>query len=134
VLAGPLIGWIGPGLVLCVLPLVQVTGLTTLVAVPSLAALSVVLVVGRTATHGLTRPARELLFTVISREDKYRAKNVIDTVGYRLGDFGASWLGKGLAAAAGGALVAGVAVLGVGWIVLATLLGAGFRRRIKDTP
>ena len=42
-----------------------------------------------------------LLFTVISREDKYRAKNVIDTVGYRLGDFGASWLGKGLAAAAG---------------------------------
>jgi len=133
-IAGPLIGRFGPGLVLCVLPIVQVTGLTVLVGVPSLATLTVVLVVGRSATHGLTRPARELLFTVISREDKYRAKNVIDTVGYRLGDFGASWLGKGLAAAAGGALVAGVAVLGVGWIVLATLLGVGFRQRIKDSP
>jgi AAA family ATP:ADP antiporter len=130
VLAGPLIGWFGPGVVLCVLPIVQVTGLISIVAAPSLALLMVVLVVGKTATHGLTRPSRELLFTVISREDKYRAKNAIDTVGYRLGDFTGAWLGEGLAAAASGALVGGVAVLGVAWIALATLLGAGFRRRV----
>ncbi|MEP6863602.1 MAG: MFS transporter [Deltaproteobacteria bacterium] len=139
VLAGPLIGWFGPGVVLCVLPIVQVTGLISIVAAPSLSLLMVVLVVGKTATHGLTRPSRELLFTVISREDKYRAKNAIDTVGYRLGDFSGAWLGEGLAAAASGALVAGVAVLGVAWISLATLLGAGFRRRVepssaKDPP
>jgi len=134
IVATPLIGLIGPGLVLCILPVVQVTGLITLVTVPSLAALTVVLVVGKASTHGLTRPARELLFTVISREDKYRAKNAIDTVGYRFGDFTASWLGKGLAAAAGGALVAGVAVIGVGWVALAFVLGAGFRARTKETP
>ena len=129
-LAGPLIGWFGPGVVLCVLPIVQITGLISLVAAPSLGLLMVVLVVGKTATHGLTRPSRELLFTVISREDKYRAKNAIDTVGYRLGDFSGAWLGEGLAAAASGALVGGAAVLGVAWIALATLLGAGFRRRV----
>jgi len=129
-LAGPLISWVGPGVVLCVLPLVQVAGLIGLVTMPSLALLMVVLVVGKTATHGLTRPSRELLFTVISREDKYRAKNAIDTVGYRLGDFSGAWLGEGLAAAASGALVGGVAVLGVAWIALATLLGRGFRRKL----
>jgi AAA family ATP:ADP antiporter len=130
VLAGPLIGWFGPGVVLCVLPIVQVTGLISIVGAPSLSLLMVVLVVGKTATHGLTRPSRELLFTVISREDKYRAKNAIDTVGYRLGDFTGAWLGEGLAAAASGALVGGVAVLGVAWIALATVLGAGFRKRV----
>jgi len=67
---------------------------------------------------------------VISREDKYRAKNAIDTVGYRLGDFSGAWLGEGLAAAASGALVGGVAVLGVAWIALAALLGRGFRRKL----
>lgn len=128
--AGPLLGWVGPGVVLCVLPLVQVSGLISLVTAPSLGLLMVVLVVGKTATHGLTRPSRELLFTVISREDKYRAKNAIDTVGYRLGDFSGAWLGEGLAAAASGALVGGVAVLGVAWISLAALLGAGFRRKL----
>ncbi|MEO8553581.1 MAG: MFS transporter [Kofleriaceae bacterium] len=132
--ATPLIGLVGPGVVLCILPIVQVTGLVTLVSVPTLAALTVVLVIGKASTHGLTRPARELLFTVISREDKYRAKNAIDTVGYRFGDFSASWLGKGLAAAAGGALVTGVAVLGAGWVALALVLGVGFRARTKETP
>lgn len=128
-LARPLISWLGPGLVLCILPVIQVAGLILLVGRPSLDMLLVVLAVGRGATHGLTRPARELLFTVISRADKYRAKNAIDTVGYRLGDFGASWLGKGLAAAGNGALVGGVAVLGAIWIVLAVMLGRGFRAR-----
>ena len=132
VLAGPLIGWVGPGVVLCILPIVQVTGLISLVGTPSLALLMVVLVVGKTATHGLTRPSRELLFTVISREDKYRAKNAIDTVGYRLGDFSGAWLGEGLAAAAIAAQAVSVVVLGVAWIALATLLGAGFRRRVAD--
>ncbi|HEU4731091.1 MAG TPA: MFS transporter, partial [Kofleriaceae bacterium] len=96
--ARPALGRFGPGAVLAVLPLIQITGLTTLVLAPSLAALALVQVVGRAVTHGLTRPARELLFTVVSRDDKYRAKNAIDTIGYRFGDLSSSWLNKGLAA------------------------------------
>jgi len=129
VIAAPLIGRFGPGLVLCALPVLQAIGISVLVAAPTVAAVIAVQVVGRSATHGLTRPARELLFTVVSRDDKYRAKNVIDTVGYRLGDTASSWLGHGLTAVASGALVGAAMILVVGWIALATLLGNGFRAR-----
>jgi len=129
-LAGPLVGLLGPGLVLCALPVVQGVGIAALAVAPSLAVLVGVAIAGRTATHGLTRPARELLFTVLDRDDKYRAKNVIDTVAYRFGDLASSWLGEALGAA--GALVMTVATLPLvdGWLALATALGAGFRRRV----
>lgn len=132
-IAGPLIRLVGPGLVLCVLPLIQGIGIAWLVSAPSLGALAVIAIAGRSATHGLTRPARELLFTVIPRADKYRAKNVIDTMVYRLGDFGSSWLNKGLAAAGAAALTLAAVPLTVAWLVLAGWLGAAFRRRAKET-
>jgi len=127
-LAGPLLGAVGPGLVLCVLPLVQGLGLAALAFAPSVGALTAVLIAGGTATHGLTRPSRELLFTVLGRDDKYRAKNVIDTVGYRFGDVGSVWIGEGLGAT-GMALLA--LPLAIGWIALATRLGAGFRKETQ---
>jgi AAA family ATP:ADP antiporter len=128
--AAPLIRWLGPGLVLCVLPIAQAIGIATLIAAPSLAAVAIVQVIGRTATHGLTRPARELLFTVVARDDKYRAKNVIDTVAYRLGDVASGWLDTGLVAAGGAALVAVAVPLSLVWLALAVGLGAGFARRV----
>ena len=127
--AAPLIRWLGPGLVLCALPIAQGIGIATLVAAPSLAAVAIVQVVGRTATHGLTRPARELLFTVVARDDKYRAKNVIDTVAYRFGDVASGWLDTGLVAAGGAALVAVAIPLSLVWLALAVGLGAGFARQ-----
>jgi AAA family ATP:ADP antiporter len=129
VLAAPLIRRFGPGLVLCALPVLQAIGISMLVAVPTITAVIAVQIAGRAATHGLTRPARELLFTVVNRDDKYRAKNVIDTVGYRLGDTAAIWLGQGLNNLVSGAIVGAAMILVVGWITLATLLGKGFRAR-----
>ncbi|HSS02474.1 MAG TPA: hypothetical protein VLM79_35685, partial [Kofleriaceae bacterium] len=83
------------------------------------------------ATHGLTRPSRELLFTVVSRDDKYRAKNAIDTIGYRRGDMLSGWLNTGLIALAGLTAVVGAAIPIVAvWVGLAVILGVGFRRRI----
>ncbi len=133
-IAGPLIRLVGPGLVLCVLPLVQGIGIAWLVSAPSLGALAVIAIAGRSATHGLTRPARELLFTVIPRADKYRAKNVIDTMVYRLGDFGSSWLNKGLAAAGAMVLTLAAVPLTLVWLAMAGWLGVAFRRRAKETP
>lgn len=133
VFAGPLIRLLGPGIVLCVLPLIQGIGIAWLVSAPSLGALAVIAVAGRSATHGLTRPARELLFTVIPRADKYRAKNVIDTMVYRLGDFGSSWLNKGLAAAGAMVLTLTAVPLTLAWLALAGWLGVAFRRRAKET-
>jgi AAA family ATP:ADP antiporter len=88
--------------------------------------LAIALVVSRTATHGLTRPARELLFTVLDHDDKYRAKNAIDTTFYRLGDFGASWIM--LAGASGAVMIVTTIPLVLVWLALARALGAGFRR------
>ncbi len=132
VIASPLIGRFGPGVVMSVLPLLQAAGIVLLVTAPSLPTLAIVLVVGKASTHGLTRPARELLFTVIPRADKYRAKNVIDTFVYRLGDFAGSWLRTGLAAIGGAALAAATLPLLVVWLGLATIVGVGFRRRVKE--
>ncbi|MBV8761988.1 MAG: MFS transporter [Deltaproteobacteria bacterium] len=132
-IAGPLIRIVGPGLVLCVLPLIQGIGIAWLVHAPSLGALAVIAIAGRSATHGLTRPSRELLFTVIPRADKYRAKNVIDTMVYRLGDFGSSWLNKGLAAAGPAVLTLAALPLTLAWLALAAWLGVAFRRRAKET-
>ena len=100
---------------------------------PSLMTLAVVLTLGRSSTHGFTRPARELLFTVVSRSDKYRAKNAIDTIGYRLGDMLSGWLNTGLIALAGLTAVVGAAIPIVAvWLGLAVILGVGFRRRVAQ--
>ncbi len=134
-IARPALGKFGPGIVLAVLPLAQLTGLSMLAAAPSLTVLAVAQVIGRATTHGLTRPARELLFTVVSRDEKYRAKNAIDTIGYRFGDVASSWLQKGLALAGGATALVGVAVpLAAIWLGFAFMLGAGFRRRVTKEP
>lgn len=125
---------VGPGLVLVVLPLAQAIGISVLVLAPSLATLITVQVITRTATHGLTRPARELLFTVLTADDKYRAKNAIDTVGYRFGDFASAWLYRGLVSLGAGSAVLVTAMIPLAgiWIGLAIALGAGFRRRLRE--
>jgi len=135
VLAGPLLAWLGPGLVLCLLPLSQGIGISVLAAAPSITVLAIIQVISRSATHGLTRPARELLFTVVDREDKYHAKNVIDIVGYRFGDFASGWLYKGLVALSAGTTALAVAAvpLTLVWLGLAALLGKGFRARTTGT-
>lgn len=130
--ASPLLRWLGPGIILCLLPLAQGVGIVALVAAPTLATLVIVQVSSRIATHGLTRPGRELLFTVVSRDEKYRAKNAIDTFVFRAGDTGSAWLYLGLTNAhAGGAALSGAALpLTVIWLSLALVLGVGFRRRV----
>jgi AAA family ATP:ADP antiporter len=136
VFTGPLLSWLGPGLVLCILPLSQGIGISLIAVAPSLTVLVAVQVVSRTATHGLTRPARELLFTVVDREDKYHAKNLLDIAGYRFGDFSSSWLHTGLVALGAGSAALAVAALPltVMWIGLATVLGLGFRQRVAALP
>ncbi len=131
IVASRLLKWFGPGIVLCILPLAQLSAVIGLSTSASLTVLAIAMVATRAATHGLTRPARELLFTVVDREDKYHAKNAIDLVAYRFGDLGSSWLHKGLIALGAGstALVLASVPLTIGWVALAIGLGVGFRRR-----
>ena len=50
----------------------------------------------RISQYGIARPSREVLFTVMDQQSKYKAKNVIDTTVYRFGDLTAAWLQTGL--------------------------------------
>lgn len=124
-----LLRWLGAGVVLAILPLVQSTGVIVLALAPTLTVAIAVSATGRAATHALSRPSRELLFTALPRDDRYRAKNVIDTLVYRFGDVGSAWLHRGLVAIA--VPIAAVAVpLTAAWTALALVLGRGHRRRI----
>jgi AAA family ATP:ADP antiporter len=130
-IAARLLGWLGVGAVLAVLPLVQGAGLWALAASPTVAVLVAVQVAGRTATHALTRPAREVLFTVVPREDKYKAKNVIDTLIFRFGDMGSAWLNKLLSSGLGRPGIALVALPMIAvWLFVAAWLGRAHRARL----
>ena len=102
-LTGRLLKWFGVGLTLAFLPVLSMIGFLGMGLVPVLALLAVFQVLRRAGNFAVTRPAREVLFTVLRREDKYKAKSFIDTFVYRAGDqIGAwsypllTWLGLGL--------------------------------------
>lgn len=83
---GRLILKIGVGATLAALPLVFLGGFITLGFTLSLVVVSVFQLSRRAVDYSVSKPAREVLFTVVSREEKYTAKNLIDTFVYRFGD------------------------------------------------
>jgi AAA family ATP:ADP antiporter len=83
---------------LSILPLVSFIGFTALASAPILSVFVVVQVARRVTNFALARPTREILFTTLTREDRYKAKNFIDTVIYRFGDQAGSWSYSGLVA------------------------------------
>lgn len=90
-LTGRMIKWLGVGITLAVLPLMSVIGFTTLGMIPTLSVFVVFQVLRRAGNYGFASPAREVLFTVVIPEDKYKAKNFIDTFVYRSGDQIGAW-------------------------------------------
>ncbi|HYO67811.1 MAG TPA: MFS transporter, partial [Archangium sp.] len=96
VVAGRLMARFGLGLVLAVAPVITAVGSLWLAAVPTMLVL-ITFKSLRGATHySLERPAREVLFTSVDREAKYKSKGFIDTVVYRGSDSVSSWLYTGL--------------------------------------
>lgn len=77
-------------------PLLITGGLFVLAAFPLFGVLAVVMIVRRVGEYALVRPGREMLFTVVDAETKYKAKNVIDTAVYRGGDAVSAWVKSGL--------------------------------------
>ena len=87
-----LVAALGVGWMLALMPVLSVLGFLTLGASPVLAVLIVFGVTRRIGEFAISKPVRESLFTVVPREEKYKAKNFIDTVIYRGGDTSAGWL------------------------------------------
>jgi AAA family ATP:ADP antiporter len=124
-LTGRLLKWIGVGPTLAFLPVLSMIGFIAIGISPVLSLFAVFQVARRAGNFAVTRPAREVLFTVLSREDKYKAKSFIDTFVYRVADqVGAwsysllRWLGLGLTG------ISWIAVpLTAVWCVLSLFLG-----------
>ena len=134
-LTGHIIRRFGLAFALALLPIANALGFIGLAIFGSFAALVLLEALNKAVQRGLTRPAREALFTVISREDKYKAKAFIDTFIYRTGDVvGAQTeglLGK-LGLALGG-LVSVVVPLALAWAMLGIWLGRAQHKRALPT-
>lgn len=124
-LTSRIIRGLGVALTLALLPLLSVIGFAALALTPTITVLVALQVARRVGNFAVARPTRELLFTVISREDKYKAKTFIDTVIYRAGDQIGSWsyallvfLGLGVAGIAAAAVP-----LSIAWAANALWLG-----------
>jgi ATP:ADP antiporter, AAA family len=135
-LTGRILGRIGIGLTLALLPLVSLIGFGALAAAPVLMVFVAFQVARRTFNFALVRPARENLYVPLSREDKYKAKSLIDTFVYRVGDQIGAWTHAGLAALGLGisAIAASAMPLAAIWLVLALWLGRRHARLIHDAP
>jgi AAA family ATP:ADP antiporter len=90
-ITGKLLKWLGVGITLAIVPALSVIGFLGIGFVPTLGLLVLFLTLRRAGNYAFARPARETLFTVITREDKYKSKNFIDTVVYRVGDQVGAW-------------------------------------------
>jgi AAA family ATP:ADP antiporter len=121
-LTAPLIRLVGVGGALVALPLATIVAFTAMALAPVPATVALAQGLRRAVEFAIVRPAREVLWTVVSREEKYKAKNVIETLVYRGGDAASGWLSVGLTAlGAGFGLVALVIVpfAGLwGWLCL----------------
>jgi AAA family ATP:ADP antiporter len=83
---------------LALIPGLLVIGFIALAIAPVLSVLIIVQVLRRAGNYGIMRPSREMLYSVLGREEKYKAKNFIDTVVYRGGDAASAWVYDGFRA------------------------------------
>ncbi len=97
-LTGRIVRAFGMSWTLALIPLLLGGGFLLLGLAPLLGVLVAVQVVRRAGNYAIMKPAREMLFVVIGRQEKYKAKNVIDTVIYRSGDVVSAWAYAGLQA------------------------------------
>lgn len=110
-LTGRVIKWFGIVAALAFLPVVSMIGFGALGAVPTFTAVAAFVIVRRAGNFAFTNPSMEALFTVVSREDKYKAKSFIETFVYRGGDQLGAWIFAGLVAA-------GIAMTTIAWMAV----------------
>jgi AAA family ATP:ADP antiporter len=124
-LVAKLVEKFGVGAALALLPALGLAGFAVIGLAPVLAVLVVFQVVRRAADYAIARPAREMLFTVLTREAKYKSKNFIDTVVFRGGDAASGWVYAALKSL--GLSIAGLAAAAIPgailWLVLGLWLG-----------
>ncbi len=120
---------LGLGLTLALMPLISLVGFGLLALNPTLLLIAVLQVVRRSVGFGFAKPGNDMLYSVVTPEEKYKAKNFIDTAVYRGGDIVGIWSVRAL----WGLGVSGIALVmlpfALLWIFIALWLGREYRRR-----
>ena len=122
---GRLLKRFGTGAAAGALPAVYVVGFAALALAPGLIVVVIVQVTQRWMNFAIANPARQVFYTVVAREEKYKAKNLIDVVVYRGSDALYGWMFDGMQAL--GLKLGAIALCALpvvaGWLVLSTALG-----------
>jgi ATP:ADP antiporter, AAA family len=122
---GRLMKYLGVTVTLLFMPVLSLFGFGAMGLAPILSVLAAFQIARRASTFAFMRPAREVLFTVLRREDKYKAKSFIDTFGYRCGDQFGAWSYSGMHAL--GLSFSAISYIGIpvvaGWCALGVWLG-----------
>ncbi|MDR3420778.1 MAG: MFS transporter [Xanthobacteraceae bacterium] len=130
-LTGQVLKRFGTGVAAGALPGVYVVGFAALFLAPTLAVVVTLQVVQRWMNFAIANPARQVFFTVLAREEKYKAKNLIDVVIYRGSDALYGWVFDSLQAVGLklGAIALVALPLAAGWLLLSAVLGRVQERR-----
>ena len=125
----------GMATTLSIIPILMVGGWMVVAAVPVLGVLIGLQVARRAGNYAVTRPGREMLFTLVDTETRYKAKPVIDIVVYRGGDMVTAWVHTGLREllqfGLGGVALVGAVVAAV-WAVAGIYLGRTYNKAVGD--
>ena len=128
---GRIVSKFGMPVTIALVPVLICIGLLVLAISPFMGAVVTLQIIRRAGNYAVTRPAREMLFTRVDRETRFKAKPVIDIVAYRGGDMLMAWLFTGLTQGLGLGLAA-VAIVGAGiaalWSLVGIYLGRWFER------
>ena len=131
---GRIMSKFGMPVTIALVPVLICIGLIVIAISPVMAVVVGLQILRRAGNYAVTRPAREMLFTRVDRETRFKAKPVIDIVAYRGGDTIMAWLFTGLTQGLGLGL-ASVALVGAGiaalWTLVALYLGRWFERDDK---
>jgi AAA family ATP:ADP antiporter len=123
----------GIGVSLALMPIVSIAGFAMLAIYPTLAAVAILTIARRGLGFGFGKPTTDMLYSVVTPEEKYKTKNFIDTAIYRSGDVVGTWSIRGLASL-------GMSISAISWVmvpftalwaIIALWLGRDYRRRAK---
>jgi ATP:ADP antiporter, AAA family len=121
--------WLGLGVTLALMPLISLLGFALLAFTPTLMLVALLQVVRRSVGFGFAKPANDMLYSVVTPEEKYKAKNFIDTAVYRGGDLVGTWTIRAL----WGLGISGIALamlpFALLWVLIALWLGREYRQR-----
>lgn len=126
----------GVAALLTAVPLAVTAGFLVLAMWPTFGVLAAAMIVRRVGEYALLRPGREMLFTVVDPETKYKAKNVIDTAIYRAGDAVSAWVKTAIDALSGHPATVALAgaALAIAWAWLGWWLGRRHEGQLSAPP